>query len=73
MKEKEADSFHYQHFRMVAPVKRSNETHERFGAQRDPFKPFELKQGTRVFRSIGLESMLVQYLQHFATEYESFV
>ncbi|GIY00932.1 hypothetical protein CEXT_755351 [Caerostris extrusa] len=41
---KEADSFHYQHFRMAGPVKQCNETHEQFLAQRDPLNPFSLNK-----------------------------
>ncbi|GIY12206.1 hypothetical protein CDAR_237351 [Caerostris darwini] len=41
---KEADSFHYQHFRMAGPVKQCNETHEQFLAQRDPLNPLSLNK-----------------------------
>ncbi|GIY12207.1 hypothetical protein CDAR_237361 [Caerostris darwini] len=46
-KRKEADSFHYQHFRMAGPVKQCNETHEQFLGPKRSFKPFELKQDRR--------------------------
>ncbi|GIY00934.1 hypothetical protein CEXT_755361 [Caerostris extrusa] len=52
-KRKEADSFHYQHFRTAGLVKQCNETHEQFLTQRDPLNPLSLNKVLGFFDSLA--------------------